>query len=418
MPRLLALFLALALAVPAIAAPSPAEILSASHAALSGADTLRCNIVASANPDLRASDLIIRASLVADLNSKSEIDGVRIDAKMSGDAAPRGARMMLIAGPEGGQLLDYVTKTETRFPFEELATHDDAQMLFGMCYWLMLYSGSGMSDPTAHEGDISYVGQEREGREICDVVRIVDGPTTADFYVSQRTSFPERVDFNQDGQTFSVRLSNLRLNVPTPESTFQLARTPRGFREAGDAAGPGGGKNDRPSKKSDANVGVQEGDTAPDWTLADPKGKPHSLSDYRGELVLMDFWATWCPPCRRAMPGLQKLHEEYASQGLNVIGVNAREENPDEAVGYMKSKRFDYQLLLRGDSVFDRFGCKSLPTFFLIDQEGTILYRQSGFSPRVEDKLEDKIREALGLGKKEFDPDNMTPEEIEDYEDF
>ena len=233
---------------------------------------------------------------------------------------------------------------------------------------------------------------------------------------------PERIDAKVDGKAASIRFTNMRTNVPAPSATFNLTRAPSGFRTSGDTGGatpaPGKPARETParSSSSDRKVGTDVGDQAPDWTLEDSKRKTHRLEDYRGELVLVDFWATWCGPCKRAMPGLQKLHRQYEKEGLNVIGINVWEENPHEAVGYMQSKRYDYQLLLRGDSVAKRYGVKGIPSYFLIGPEGEILYTARGFSPRVEEELEATIRDALELGDKPLD--EMTPDELENLEDY
>lgn len=115
------------------------------------------------------------------------------------------------------------------------------------------------------------------------------------------------------------------------------------------------------------------GKQAPDWTLMDRHGEARSLSDHRGEYVLLDFWATWCGPCRAVMPRVQALHEQYKDKGLAVYGVNISERDPQDAVEHMDEKGYTYGLLLEGDEVAGEYGVSEIPTLFLIDPDGKVV---------------------------------------------
>jgi len=133
---------------------------------------------------------------------------------------------------------------------------------------------------------------------------------------------------------------------------------------------------------------------APDFTLLDPQGSEHTLSSYRGKIVVLDFWATWCGPCLVVMPHLQAIHEQYKDQDVVVIGVNAWEN--DDPVALMKARNWDYLLLLNGDQVAADYQVTGIPTMVVIDQEGKIVQRKVGAGPGVKDELASTITTLLG----------------------
>ena len=138
-------------------------------------------------------------------------------------------------------------------------------------------------------------------------------------------------------------------------------------------------------------IGYRVGERAPEWRLRDPNGKEHSLADYRGSVVVMDFWATWCGPCRKAMPGMQKLHEELSPRGVKVFGITTGETGNPAA--YMSAQNYSYGLLLNGDKVAGQYGVRGIPAFFVVGVDGRILDTQSGFDPtgRAEKQLHEVI---------------------------
>lgn len=146
--------------------------------------------------------------------------------------------------------------------------------------------------------------------------------------------------------------------------------------------------------ESEDNGLLKTGTVAPDWTLSDPSGKKVSLSQFRGKIVLLDFWATWCNPCKMVMPALQKLHKKYADKGLVVIGINSFERDGDP-VKYMKDQKYDYMLLLKGDEVATNYKVESIPSMYIIDKNGKIAHTELGAIPNLEEKLDAKIQQLL-----------------------
>jgi thiol-disulfide isomerase/thioredoxin len=124
---------------------------------------------------------------------------------------------------------------------------------------------------------------------------------------------------------------------------------------------------------------------APDFTLTDPDGVEHTLSDYRGKIVVIDFWATWCGPCLMVMPHLQAIHEQFKDQGVVVMGVNAWENGDPQAL--MKARSWDYLLLLGGDQVAADYQVTGIPTMVVVGPDGTIVQRKVGAGPDVKAEL-------------------------------
>jgi peroxiredoxin len=133
------------------------------------------------------------------------------------------------------------------------------------------------------------------------------------------------------------------------------------------------------------------GDPAPAWELADAGGKRHALSEYRGRVVVLDFWATWCGPCAKVMPRLEKLQKKYGGRGLVVIGVSSWDTGDPAAL--MRKRGVTYTLLLKGEEVAPAYGVTTLPAVYVIGADGRIAYSHAGADPK---DLADLIEKRLG----------------------
>jgi len=132
--------------------------------------------------------------------------------------------------------------------------------------------------------------------------------------------------------------------------------------------------------------------TAPLFSLEDRGGRRVSLSDFRGQAVLVDFWATWCAPCRSSMPQVERLHQRYGERGLQVIGINIEGPSHD-VLGYIEEGGYSFLFLFdegnwRSD-VLQSYGVQSIPRSFLIDRQGQILY--SGHPDSLSEALVEAI---------------------------
>jgi peroxiredoxin len=118
---------------------------------------------------------------------------------------------------------------------------------------------------------------------------------------------------------------------------------------------------------------------APDFALKDLSGATVRLSDYRGKTVLLDFWATWCEPCKQSIPLYMKLQEKHRSKGFVIVGIDEN-ENAATAAAYARNHDMNYPVLLDpGTGLFEKYGGRSLPSTFLIDGQGSIRGRWEGF---------------------------------------
>jgi peroxiredoxin len=135
--------------------------------------------------------------------------------------------------------------------------------------------------------------------------------------------------------------------------------------------------------------------SAPDFTLKNEKGENVSLKDFRGKVVLLDFWGTWCGWCVRSMPHIQRVYEKLKDKGVVVIGISCQERAGADPEKFMKGKGFNYGLLLKGDDVAYKYGVTGFPTFYLINQEGTIIYYKSGYMENLDAFLIEKISKEL-----------------------
>ncbi|HZB88468.1 MAG TPA: redoxin family protein [Terracidiphilus sp.] len=149
---------------------------------------------------------------------------------------------------------------------------------------------------------------------------------------------------------------------------------------------------------------------APALTLEDLNGNKVSLASYKGKAVLVNFWATWCGPCKIETPWLVELRNQYASQGFEVIGISTEGDDlaPGDTAGLAKDKaaiakfvaaeHMPYPVLVNGDSLADKWGgLDAMPTSFYVNRDGTIIAAQMGITSKHD--MEAYVRKALGTGK-------------------
>ncbi|MCP4683139.1 MAG: TlpA family protein disulfide reductase [Desulfobacterales bacterium] len=132
---------------------------------------------------------------------------------------------------------------------------------------------------------------------------------------------------------------------------------------------------------------VGAGPVAPDFSLPDLNGRMKTLSQHRGQVVLLDFWATWCPPCRMSIPFLIKMQKKYAEKGFIVLGISAddpRRATDTSLKDFKKKYKINYPVMRYKQKVLNDYffyGSMSLPTMFIIDREGRIRDKIIGFDP-------------------------------------
>ncbi len=133
---------------------------------------------------------------------------------------------------------------------------------------------------------------------------------------------------------------------------------------------------------------------APDFALKDGDGKTVKLSDYRGKVVLLDFWATWCGPCKMEIPWFEEFERSKRNQGFAVLGVSMDEDGWNAVRPFVKEMKMNYRVLLGDDRTADSYGgLEALPTTFIIDRDGRIAATHVGLADKKD--FEDVIDQLL-----------------------
>ena len=131
---------------------------------------------------------------------------------------------------------------------------------------------------------------------------------------------------------------------------------------------------------------------APDFVLKDAAGATVRLSDYKGKVVLLNFWATWCEPCKTEIPWFIEFENHYKNSGFAVIGVST-DKGWDVVRSYLRDRKIDYRLVVGDRKLGKRYGIDALPTTLLIDRRGKIAESHEGLAPKS--TYEDEIRYLL-----------------------
>ena len=148
------------------------------------------------------------------------------------------------------------------------------------------------------------------------------------------------------------------------------------------------------TRRAPTLVGDVRGVTAPDFELISLDGKKVRLSDYRGKAVLINFWATWCSPCKVEMPWFVDLQKRYGDDGLVVLGIALDDTEPSKIAQFASEMGINYMVLLGTDKVSELYGnVDYLPTSFYIDRQGKIVGKGTGLLGRGE--IEDNVKMAL-----------------------
>ena len=129
----------------------------------------------------------------------------------------------------------------------------------------------------------------------------------------------------------------------------------------------------------EAKAGIPLNSAAPAWTLKNLEGKDVSFADFKGKVVVIDFWATWCGPCRGEIPGYIELQKKYGKDGLVIVGVSLDQKDAAYVKKFAEKKGMNYTVVMADDTIVSAFGdFTSIPTTFLINREGRIVHEKSG----------------------------------------
>lgn len=149
-------------------------------------------------------------------------------------------------------------------------------------------------------------------------------------------------------------------------------------------------------KKGERNVVVEEG-KAPDFSLSDIRGAKVTLSGLRGKVVMLEFWATWCPPCRDSIPEMNKLYEKFRDKNFELLAISVDEgRDASSTVGsFAKEYGVVYPVLIDDRDVNTLYGVSNIPVMFIIDKDGKVVRKRIGFIPGLADNLSKEIEALL-----------------------
>lgn len=139
------------------------------------------------------------------------------------------------------------------------------------------------------------------------------------------------------------------------------------------------------------------GKAVPTFSMKSTAGKTINNSSIKGKVVVLDFWATWCGPCKAASPSMQALHKKYSSKGAMIIGAGGMEnkKGPDLSAKYAKDNKYTYTFTYDNDQMMKDWGIESIPQFIIIDKKGKVRYSITGWDKNKSAAQFDKYVSAL-----------------------
>ena len=143
---------------------------------------------------------------------------------------------------------------------------------------------------------------------------------------------------------------------------------------------------------------VEKGGVAPAFDLKGVAGQV-SLAQYQGKLVYVDFWASWCGPCRQSFPWMNEMQAKYAAQGLQIVGINLDAKN-DDARGFLTATPAQFTIAFDPTGTTPKaYGLKGMPSSYLIGRDGKVVFEHMGFNQNDKAELENAIKSQLGAAK-------------------
>ena len=188
-----------------------------------------------------------------------------------------------------------------------------------------------------------------------------------------------------DGMASVATFTGVKANPPVGDATF----------DTGEPAGYAKAEPPKRMERDGPGLKVKAGDAAPAFALKDADGREVTLASLAGRVVLLDFWATWCGPCKAAMPAIQKIHDDYRDRPVSVLGVNVAERKPDAGKSYFADKGYTYGCLLAGEELSNAYGISGIPTLVVIGKDGRVELIEVGLGPDGDRELRAAIDAAL-----------------------
>jgi len=145
--------------------------------------------------------------------------------------------------------------------------------------------------------------------------------------------------------------------------------------------------------ESQVSAGGSVADVAPDFTLTDMAGNEVSLAQFKGKVVVLNFWATWCPPCREEMPSMEQLYRDYGAKGLVMLAINVDKIGHEAVAKFLKKTPYSFDILIdKEGTVSNLYGVFRYPESFIIDRNGVIVEKIIGGRDWLSGPLFEKIK--------------------------
>ncbi|WP_298753979.1 TlpA disulfide reductase family protein [uncultured Psychroserpens sp.] len=181
------------------------------------------------------------------------------------------------------------------------------------------------------------------------------------WWINSKTFYP--VAHESKLQKFSIKVN--QVNQTHPNDAFKLVKHD---------------KINYTTNETIENTGLLNiGEKFPVWYLKDASSNLRLSSEFKGKIVVIDFWGTWCPPCKKAMPDIQKLHDKYKNKDVVIIGVSVNDK-PNAAEKYFKSKGYTYLHLPYGEELAEQIKVKVYPTLYILNKKGNIIYAEKKYN--------------------------------------
>ena len=381
-------------AAPLAAGDDAIRVLIAADEALGSARSLRAHV----RVEHIGAVALDQPSLDVDLAARWEGQGwtFLLDGEATRPDAQTTEAFSLLTGPEETRVIDHEARQVV------VASGGDAMGLlategvFPAVFWLVMWEGLITDQAIDGGGELpmAYAGLRMVDGVECEVVRVDYTRRQSEYgrlydvwwFFDAATHLPVRAEvclFRRDQNAYGfniVTFSGIDTEAEIGDGDLAL-RVPEGYSEGAHTPDPG-------------FDGPRIGTVPPDWTLRDAAGRTHRLSEYRGSVVVLDFWATWCGPCIAAMPALQEVHEAFANEPVHVLGLNVWDDGADPA-GFMEEMELTYGLLMEADEIAEAYQVQGIPTIYAIGPDGRVIYRALGAGPELEAELRGAIERAL-----------------------
>ena len=144
-----------------------------------------------------------------------------------------------------------------------------------------------------------------------------------------------------------------------------------------------------------ASAFVRKGDPAPPLKVVSMSGQKITLANYKGHVLILDFFATWCAPCRSSIPHFIGLYRKYNRQGLEILGMSADEDGDKDVREFIGAKKVNYPVALAGEEMLTEYGIRSIPTVFIINKKGDVAEKYMGFNDDMAASMETLVKKLL-----------------------